>query len=236
MTVLLLRLSAPMQAWGSRSRFSERDTEREPTKSGVIGLLCAALGKPREEEEGDGWPTLAQLAALRFGVRVDKEGIVRRDFQTAGGGTWLGQPYGVSKASGASPETVISSRYYLSEGVFLAGIESPDRPLLERLDTALANPVWPLFLGRKAFPPAEPVRLSGGSLRELDLEATLEQEPWLPGGWDPPPEKKPEKLRVLLECRPGEEGEARQDIPVSFVSEDRRHGVRRVREFYLKLA
>jgi CRISPR system Cascade subunit CasD len=39
MAVLLLRLAGPMQAWGTQSRFVNRDTELEPSKSGVIGLL-----------------------------------------------------------------------------------------------------------------------------------------------------------------------------------------------------
>lgn len=49
MATLLLQLVAPMQSWGSRSRFDDRDTEREPTKSGVLGLVASALGRPRAE-------------------------------------------------------------------------------------------------------------------------------------------------------------------------------------------
>ena len=47
MSTLLLRLAGPMQAWGADSRFDIRKTNREPTKSGVIGLLAAALGLRR---------------------------------------------------------------------------------------------------------------------------------------------------------------------------------------------
>jgi CRISPR system Cascade subunit CasD len=47
MSVLLLRLSAPMQAWGIQSRFGVRDSTREPSKSGVIGLLAASQGRSR---------------------------------------------------------------------------------------------------------------------------------------------------------------------------------------------
>jgi len=46
MATLLLRLAAPLQAWGADSKFETRKTAREPTKSGVIGLLAAALGLP----------------------------------------------------------------------------------------------------------------------------------------------------------------------------------------------
>jgi len=39
MSTLLLRLAAPLQAWGINSKFDIRKTEREPSKSGVVGLL-----------------------------------------------------------------------------------------------------------------------------------------------------------------------------------------------------
>ena len=82
-STLLFRVEGPMQSWGTQSRFSHRDTGHEPSKSGIIGLVCAALGKPREERPGDGFPTLRQLTALTMGVRVDREGRVERDYHTA---------------------------------------------------------------------------------------------------------------------------------------------------------
>ena len=68
MNVLLLRLCGPMQSWGVQSRFSVRDTGLEPSKSGVVGLLAAALGRPRDARTSPTWP------ALRMAVRVDAEG------------------------------------------------------------------------------------------------------------------------------------------------------------------
>lgn len=78
MPTLLMRLHGPLQSWGTTSRFDERDTQLEPSKSGVVGLLCAALGRDRAEPVDD-------LAALRMGVRVDREGVPMRDYQTATG-------------------------------------------------------------------------------------------------------------------------------------------------------
>ena len=69
MATLLLRLAAPLQSWGSDSKFETRKTDREPTKSGVVGLLAAALGLRRDDTEG-----LARLNGLRFAVRADQEG------------------------------------------------------------------------------------------------------------------------------------------------------------------
>ena len=67
MATLLLRLAAPLQSWGMDSKFETRKTGREPTKSGVVGLLAAACGIGREAPG-----RLAPLTALRFGVRVDQ--------------------------------------------------------------------------------------------------------------------------------------------------------------------
>lgn len=69
MAVLLLRLAGPMQAWGVRSRFTVRSTELAPTKSGVIGMLAAAVGRRRTDPIED-------LIKLRFGVRKDQPGPV----------------------------------------------------------------------------------------------------------------------------------------------------------------
>jgi len=44
MNTVFVRLEGPLQSWGTRARWGERDTELEPTKSGVIGLVACALG------------------------------------------------------------------------------------------------------------------------------------------------------------------------------------------------
>lgn len=75
MATLLLRLAAPLQSWGARSKFEIRQTEREPSKSGVIGLLACAMGIRREDQEA-----LEELSRLEFGIRVDQEGQLLRDF------------------------------------------------------------------------------------------------------------------------------------------------------------
>ena len=78
MATLLLRFAAPLQSWGMDSKFETRKTNREPTKSGVVGLLAAALGIGREEPE-----KLGPLNQLRFGVRVDQEGEFLVDYHAA---------------------------------------------------------------------------------------------------------------------------------------------------------
>lgn len=139
MATLLLRLAAPLQSWGSDSKFETRKTDREPTKSGVVGLLAAALGLRRDDTEG-----LARLNGLRFAVRADQEGSLLVDFHTA-------------KSRDTS---YVTYRHYLQDAVFLAGLESEDEALLRVLEAALRHPVYPLYLGA-ALLPAHPAALSG---------------------------------------------------------------------------
>jgi len=227
MKTLLLRLVGPMQSWGSTSRFTERDTGLEPSKSGVVGILCAALGKPREERpEGAGrWPSLAELTRLRMGVRIDSPGNVGVDFQTAGGGRLGSRPYGVAKADGSKPESVMSWRYFLQDAAFLVGLESEDEALLERLHAALCNPVWPLYLGRKSYVPSLPIFLPDG-LQEGDLESVLAEYPPLAsfGG---------ERVRVVVDQAEAS-GEVRTDVPLDFAR--RLFGIRYVRSYSITVA
>ena len=208
MSVLLLRLSGPMQSWGVESRFTVRDTGREPSKSGVVGLLCAALGRPRHEPVSD-------LAALRMGVRVDQEGIVARDYHTAGKGGYL-------KATGQVERKtlIVSNRYYLSDARFLVGLEGKDAQLLSELHGAVRDPHWPLYLGRKAFVPGEPVWLDDGLHPGGVLESTLRDYPWL--GCDP--RRRSSRVRFVLEDPDG--SEVRPDQPLCFA--ERRFALRRV--------
>lgn len=228
MSTLLLRLAGPMQSWGTQSRFSVRDTGREPSKSGVVGLLCAALGRAREE-------TVDDLAALRMGVRVDREGSMRVDYHTAGGTHRRGESYGVAKADGSSPGTVTSRRYYLADADFLVGLEG-EQELLARLDQALAEPVWQLSLGRKSFVPGVPIRVADG-LRDGDgIEAALARYPWpRPGAEIPETERRPAQLRVVMEADAAMAGDVRQDQPVGAAFQHRRFAPRYTITTFLSL-
>ncbi len=215
MSVLLLRLAGPMQSWGTQSRFTVRDAGREPSKSGVVGLLCAALGRPRAEP-------VADLAGLRMAVRVDQEGRLARDYHTA---------LDVIKADGSGTTTVVSNRYYLADADFLVGLESDDRALLDRLDAALRSPVWPLYLGRKSFVPGEPVPwpADAAPIRDAGLMDVVRSEPWRPRGRQVRP---PDRLRYALEVGYGQ-GEPRQDQPEPLSFATRHFAVRHVKIDYI---
>ena len=213
MSVLALRLAGPLQSWGSRSRFSDRDTEMEPTRSGVIGLLCAALGLPRDS-------SLERFEGLRMAGRGDRQGALLRDFHTA---------QNVRRAGGGKTgeQAVISNRYYLTDAVFLVLLEG-DHDLLAELDDALANPVWPLFLGRKSCPPSEPVRIPNGIL-EVALDNALLTVASLDAGRD----RFSGPLRCIVESTNGEE--IRRDVPISFALGNRQYASRRVATIWIEL-
>ncbi len=219
-----------MQSWGTQSRFTIRDAGMEPSKSGVIGLLCAALGKPRREQPSDGFPPLADLARLRMAVRIDREGVLRVDYHTAGGTHRRGETYGVIKADGKSRDTVTSRRHFLADARFIVGLEG-EADLLAVLDRALARPRWPLFLGRKAFVPSRPVRLpdsqpQGPGLRDGDVEEVLQGYPW------PADPDVPERLRMVLDAPLPDAESVRRDLPLDFAS--RRFGLRHVATSFLR--
>jgi len=121
---LLLRLEGPMQVMGYRSRFDYRDTALEPTRSGVIGLICAAVGIARGED-------ILRFDSIRMGVRVDKEGRPERDYHTA---------LDVIKADGKGTDTVVSYRDYLADASFTVGLQSEDLQLLRNIADALQRP------------------------------------------------------------------------------------------------
>jgi len=217
MNALVLRLAGPLQSWGTQSRLEIRDTAREPSKSGVVGLLAAALGRPRSAAIDD-------LLALRMLVRVDSPGTVHRDYQTAGGGSIPGHKrYGVAKASGGAPSTVLSSRYYLCDADFRVALEGPDGSFLQRLADAVCAPRWPLFLGRKAFVP-NPDLLCGVHLNTTGLDA-LRREPWCETTANG---VRPERLKYVIELPTTDaEGEIRHDSVGRFDRRD--YSLRRVR-------
>ncbi|WP_393096715.1 type I-E CRISPR-associated protein Cas5/CasD [Streptomyces sp. LN325] len=209
--VLVLRLAGPLQSWGASSRFTRRTTESAPTKSGVIGLLAAAAGIDRDDDEA-----LAPLTVLRFGVRIDQPGTRIRDFHTA--------HHAVTGKS-----MPLSERFYLADAVFVAALEG-DHTLLTRLHTALRTPLYPPFLGRRSCPPAGPVDLALHA--DARLENTLRDVPWQASAWYRRRHRHspPHRLTVLREKTTDDTSPADtlRDQPLSFSAAHRRHALRSI--------
>ncbi len=215
---LLLHLAGPMQSWGTQSRFGVRDTGLEPSKSGVIGLLCAALGRPRSEPLDD-------LNALRMGVRVEQEGKMLKDYHTA---------MDILRASGKGTKGCeLSTRYYLADADFLIGLEGNNLELLRKIDNALRNPCWPLFLGRKAFPPGWPVWIKQGLRQDTDLETALKSFIDQDKDTYRPKANNNSKRRLIIETKYGQGEMVRTDFPLSFAK--RYFTVRHTRIDYVEL-
>ena len=205
MPTLLLPLTGPLQAWGLDARFGVRTTALEPSKSGVIGLLCAALGRDRAESIDD-------LAALRFGVRVDREGTLLLDYHTA---------LDVAASGNPGTSTAVSERWYLANASFVAGLEG-DGVLLSAAHQALRTPRWPTFLGRKACIPSVPF-YAPDALVEEPLEGALRQ-------WNLHEVDGPAQRRLVIEDPSGPQ--LRPDQPAgSFAA--RRFTTRRVRTEFM---
>lgn len=218
---LVLRLAGPLQSWGLTGQFIERDTAPHPSKSGVIGLLAAALGRERGAD-------LTDLVALRFGVRVDRPGVLLRDFHTVShhDGTPLKSADGkLTKAN----TTKTTNRYYLSDAVFLVGLAGDDAAKLAALSAALRRPVFAPFLGRKSCPPVGQLDLG---VHDGDLVDVLSAFAWqggVPGG-----DQRPgDKLHLIVEDTSGTD--LITDVPVSFAPTARRFQSRRINHLRVAL-
>ena len=169
MSALLLRLAGPTQAWDCRRRASAYDGRHGsqvgpvglmPTYLAIVGLLGAALGRPRGSDPG-------VLAALDVLVRVDQPGRVRGDFHT----TRRQAPAGVVVQGVV--ETV------LDDAAFLVGIGAPT-DVLDELDAALHRPAYPLSLGKREYPVTLPL-VAGRS--DLPIEDAVRSWPSIAADW-----------------------------------------------------
>ena len=179
---LALLLDAPLQSWGFASQFQRRTTGLHPTKSGVFGLICAAMGI--------GKGTAAERELLQTTMTMTSIAIPRglnpvhrlEDFHTVGGGyDKKTQPQSIPRKASCGPcdYPSVTRRQYLADAIF-GVILTGDRALLERVATALCDPVWGVWLGRKSCIPAAPVVRGVFSdlekaQRELIGEVPLEQ-------------------------------------------------------------
>ncbi|MFD3328568.1 type I-E CRISPR-associated protein Cas5/CasD [Streptomyces sp. NPDC058701] len=208
MSVLTLRLAGPLQSWGASARFARRTTETAPTKSGVIGLLAAALGRDRSAD-------LSDLAALGFAVRIDQPGTRLRDFQTA-------------HHADTGKAMPVSDRFYLADAVFVTAVAGND-DLIRSLHTAVRAPVYLPYLGRRSCPPQGPIDL--GVQDGDNPSEVLAAETWQASSWYQEQRRKDAlvTLTVLADTTPGSPlGDAVRDQPVSFDPRHRRYALRSV--------
>jgi CRISPR system Cascade subunit CasD len=209
---LALMLDAPLQSWGFASRFQRRTTGLHPTKSGVVGLLCAALGAAKGSLTEREW--LPKLAGLRMTVVT----IPRRPMAASTGTRPEGLPLrrledfhtvlNTRRASGApNTDPVVTRRQYLLDarfGVLLTG----EPEVLKRAADALRDPVWGVWFGRKCCLPAAPLYRAGPCDEDTAWHALIGDAPR-------------EQFSRVEEVTRFEEGtDSIQDQPLSFGTAD----------------
>src|SRR4051812_35801487 len=152
---LLLRLEAPLMAFG-REMVDARGPIRDfPAGSMLTGLIANALGFDRAERTAH--QRLQQR--LVFGARLDDPGALLRDFQTAElraadqGWTTRGQPEGRAGGARTYDSPHIRERDYLADACITVALRLEpvdEAPLLGAIAAALEKPARPLFIGRKS--------------------------------------------------------------------------------------
>jgi CRISPR system Cascade subunit CasD len=226
MQYLALMLDGPLQSWGFASRFQQRTSALFPTKSGLIGLICAALGIKKGSATEQEW--LPRMSALQMTVvtiprqlngrdrQEDEPTPIRRleDFHTV---------LGTRRASGAmNTDPVVTRRQYLAEGRFGVLLAGPNEILVKIAD-ALRDPVWGVWLGRKCCIPAAPILRAGPCDEDPAWHALIGEAPR-------------KDFMIVEEVARFEDGQdSINDQPVSFGSENssgpegRQYGTRRIR-------
>lgn len=170
---LVFQLYAPLASWGEAAVGEVRHSSPLPSRSALLGLLAAALGIKREEEQ-----RLAQLHQhYHFAIRLlSSHEQWLRDYHT------VQVPRENRKRryytrrdelilSSDDPETMLTSREYRCDAYYHVAVRETDgAPFsLDELAAALSTPIFPLYLGRKSCPLAVPLypRLLQGSLAEV---------------------------------------------------------------------
>lgn len=169
MDILLFRLYGAMASWGEIAVGENRHTANYPSKSALLGLLGAALGIERDNEEKQ--RQLQEGYALA--VESFSAGHLLRDYHTAQVpmgdqlkylytrrdelNAYKDQEKSPSKSN--RPNAILSSREYRSDALALVAVRAlADAPFsLAEIQEKLLKPVFHLYLGRKSCPLAAPL-------------------------------------------------------------------------------
>lgn len=157
-TILVLRLEGVLQSWGENAKWDFRDSSTMPTKSGIVGLLGCAMGEER------GSQVLVELAqSITVAVRADRPGVKFVDFQTV-----QGNPLRTADGGKRSNNTFLSPHAYFQDACFTVFIDTTAE-WQQRIVSALENPRWCMYLGRKNCVPSRPIladRMEAADLME----------------------------------------------------------------------
>jgi CRISPR system Cascade subunit CasD len=178
---LLLRLRAPLIAFGGETIDNFGVIRDFPAQSMLTGMFASALGYDRSDDARHN----RLQARLVAGARLDVEPQRLQDFQTAELGakdrawtTW-GSPE--ERGGGAATYAAPHLRYrdYLADMDTLVALRlepADEAPTLDDLAQALDHPLRPLFIGRKPCLPMG--RLHAGWVEADTVLQALSLAPW----------------------------------------------------------
>ena len=159
-----------MASWGQAAVGGNRPTAVQPSRSALIGLLAAALGIKRTQEE-----QLQQLqASIHLAVKQCVPSMLIRDYHTSqvpSSSKKIQYRTRKQELSSDSLNTILSSRDYRCDGLWTVAISLKKHTYytLQELANGLKNPVFSLYLGRKSCPlsiPLEPKLIKVQELKE----------------------------------------------------------------------
>lgn len=193
---LLFQLYGPLASWGSIAVGDVRPTFNRPSKSAVLGLIGAALGLKRPHREMDEKQRKALeekhralAASFGYAARVDNLGVFLSDYHTVQTPSKEAE-WGSTRRDEVrlfdhqvrtetkGPNAIVSHREYYSDmlaTVCLWGL-SDAAYLLNRIRSALEEPIFTPYLGRKACPPALPFFpeiVEAATIREAFANASI---------------------------------------------------------------
>jgi CRISPR system Cascade subunit CasD len=212
---LVIRLSGGMQAWGLDSQYTYRNSGLFPTKSGVLGLCCAAQGFDRGSVAENEWlaavtscnMTTIAIPKLRSAGDRQTPISVRRieDFHTVAN----------TKTAKGDSKDALTYRQYICDAEFIVLLHMPTE-LADTLKIYLENPKWGVWLGRKACIPSAPV--FAGICVNLDevSERFLSGKPLQAFTYQQEVDGFPAGTDTL------------QDVPVNYSVDNRAYGLRRI--------
>lgn len=148
-------LSGTLQSWGLRGCFNNRDTHDFPTKSAITGMLCAAMGLTRNDPS-----SLGKMSSFTMLAVTVKRGSIYTDYHTVGQGHSDIMRQIPTASSFMDKDNhrhnAETDRDYLCDYTFIV-ILTGDVSFIDRCAEALDNPVYSVFLGRKACIPSRPI-------------------------------------------------------------------------------
>lgn len=161
---VLLWIEAPLQSWGCSSKFGPRSAGEFPTKSGIYGMILAGLGLPGKQIE-----FLKEISRYHQTVISYKKSGNQSpkliDFQMVGNGydsennkedNWYSMniPKKLDGGSSVGGGSKMVFKHYLQNAVF-AVIQEADDEFAEQIKSAMTEPVFDVFFGRKNCIPTD---------------------------------------------------------------------------------